>query len=236
MKKKLLITFGLAGIIAASVAVGAYAASDIKLFINGKLINTDLQIVDGSSYVPLKVVSESLGAEVKWDGDKREIHIGKENDPTAIGLSRSNPAPLKSKVSYFVESMRGKYEASFNLEEVIRGDKALKMVKDANQFNGEPGPTQEYLLAKVTVNLTKNLKAGTKIDFSSLDFTMVSGSGRDYPNSIVVKPSPALDTSLYEGASNTGWLVFIVDKNDDSPLLTFARDSDGSDGIWLKTK
>ncbi|CAH1217514.1 hypothetical protein PAECIP111891_04577 [Paenibacillus allorhizoplanae] len=75
MKKKLLIALGLTGVIAASIAVGAYAATDIKLFINGKIINADLQIVDGSSYVPLRVVSESLGADVKWDGDKREIRI-----------------------------------------------------------------------------------------------------------------------------------------------------------------
>lgn len=75
MKKKLLIALGLTGVIAASIAVGAYAATDIKLFINGKIINADLQIVDGSSYVPLRVVSESLGADVKWDGEKREISI-----------------------------------------------------------------------------------------------------------------------------------------------------------------
>ncbi|OAS14850.1 stalk domain-containing protein [Paenibacillus oryzisoli] len=75
MKKKLLIALGLTGVIAASVAVGAYAATDIKLFINGKIINADMQIVDGSSYVPLRVVSESLGADIKWDEVKREISI-----------------------------------------------------------------------------------------------------------------------------------------------------------------
>lgn len=75
MKKKLLIALGLTSVITASVAVGAYAATDIKLFINGKIINADLQIVDGSSYVPLRVVSESLGANVQWDEDKREIII-----------------------------------------------------------------------------------------------------------------------------------------------------------------
>jgi hypothetical protein len=64
VKRKLLITFGLTAIIAISIAIGAYAASDIKLFINGKAIATDIQIIKGSSYVPLKVVSESLGANV----------------------------------------------------------------------------------------------------------------------------------------------------------------------------
>jgi hypothetical protein len=75
-----------------SLAVGAYAASDIKLFINGKLINADLQIVDGSSYVPLRVVSETLGADVKWDGDKREINIAAKGfDP-----NQANTPPAKS--------------------------------------------------------------------------------------------------------------------------------------------
>jgi hypothetical protein len=82
LKKKLLVTLSFVLVIMVSLAVGAYAATDIKLFINGKLINADLQIVDGSSYVPLRVVSESLGAEVKWDGDKREINIvAKGSDP-----------------------------------------------------------------------------------------------------------------------------------------------------------
>ncbi|MDD9266033.1 stalk domain-containing protein [Paenibacillus sp. GCM10023248] len=93
MKKKLLVALGLSGIIAASVAVGAYAASDIKLFINGKLINADLQIVDGNSYVPLRVVSESLGADVKWDGEKREISIQQK------GVSETKPSTSADAVS-----------------------------------------------------------------------------------------------------------------------------------------
>jgi hypothetical protein len=94
LKKKLLITFGLAGIIAASVAVGAYAASDIKLFINGKLINTDLQIVDGSSYVPLRVVSDSLGAEVKWDEATRSITIVQPGVPQVTNAVGNSPEDI----------------------------------------------------------------------------------------------------------------------------------------------
>lgn len=75
MKKKLAVSISLAAIIASSFAFGVYAASDIKLIINGKNVATDIQIIDGSSYVPLRVVSESLGADVKWDGDSRTITI-----------------------------------------------------------------------------------------------------------------------------------------------------------------
>ena len=75
MKKKIVLSLGLIVILVASIAIGAYAASDIKLWINGKEINTDIQIVNGSSYVPLRVVSDNLGATIKWDGINRKITI-----------------------------------------------------------------------------------------------------------------------------------------------------------------
>jgi hypothetical protein len=75
MKKKVVLSLALVIIIMASIALGAYAASDIKLFINGKQIKTDIVNVNGSNYVPLRVVSESLGADVKWDSVTRTITI-----------------------------------------------------------------------------------------------------------------------------------------------------------------
>ena len=94
--KKLLTALGLSAIIAASIAIGAYAATDIKLWINGKVIETDIQIVNGSSYVPLRVVSESLGAEVKWDGNKRTISITSQAAPASILVT---PAPTSAAVA-----------------------------------------------------------------------------------------------------------------------------------------
>lgn len=111
MKKKLLITLGLSALIALSVSIGAYAANPIKLFINGKAIATDIQIIKGSSYVPLKVVSESLGAEVAWDGTARTITITPQTplptptatlEPTPNVTSSPTPTPaaIKSANSY----------------------------------------------------------------------------------------------------------------------------------------
>jgi hypothetical protein len=100
MKKKLLIALGILSIIAASLAVGAYAASDIKLLINGKSVAADVQVIDGSSYVPLRVVSESLGAEVKWDGDARTISIEQNG---SIAPVPKNP-PKSFNVNVNVES------------------------------------------------------------------------------------------------------------------------------------
>lgn len=89
MKKKILIALGAAGVIAASITFGAYAASDIKLLINGKTIDADVQVIDGTSYVPLRVVSESLGAQVNWDGDTRSVSI------TTGASANQEPSPVK---------------------------------------------------------------------------------------------------------------------------------------------
>lgn len=80
--KKLALISGIVAVSLVSAAVGAWAATDIKLFVNGKQSTVDLQIIDGSSYVPLRAVSEMLGADVKWDGDARTITItGKDYHP-----------------------------------------------------------------------------------------------------------------------------------------------------------
>lgn len=120
MKRKLLVSLVLIGIIATSVAVGAFAATDIKLLINGKQVNADIQIVDGLSYVPLRVISESLGADVIWDGDSRTITInGKNVETPKSGVKsydvdvnvESGPMQMKiSKVSLDPAYQQSKYD------------------------------------------------------------------------------------------------------------------------------
>lgn len=123
MKKKLFIALGLVGLITLSISIGVYAASDIKLFINGKAITADVQIVNGSSYVPLRIVSESLGGVVKWDGDARTIsitsgtpaptpipanppkvfpvNVNVESGPMKINISKVTLDPAYQKDSYY---------------------------------------------------------------------------------------------------------------------------------------
>jgi hypothetical protein len=77
------------------MGIGVYAASDIKLFINGKQSNADVQVVNGSSYVPLRVVSEALGADVEWDDNNRSIHIKKTKTYEVNAVVWSGPLLMK---------------------------------------------------------------------------------------------------------------------------------------------
>lgn len=76
----------LAGIIAAG-AIGVFAYTDyieavynnIKIVVDGTEIHPDSEpfISNGTTYLPVRAVSETLGKEVYWDGPNYTVYIGK---------------------------------------------------------------------------------------------------------------------------------------------------------------
>jgi hypothetical protein len=73
MKKRLLVLLLIVFI--AGTTTGVLAASDIQLIVNGKATNADVKIINGTSYVPLRVVSELLGASVHYDSNAKTITV-----------------------------------------------------------------------------------------------------------------------------------------------------------------
>ncbi len=61
--------------------LNSFANSDIKLWINGDYVSTDVPpvIENGRTLVPLRVVSENLGLAVDWNGDLKQITISKDD-------------------------------------------------------------------------------------------------------------------------------------------------------------
>jgi len=59
----------------------AYAEDTIKIVIDGKRIKSDVDpyIKNDRTLVPIRVISEELDSLVEWDGEKREVHIYKED-------------------------------------------------------------------------------------------------------------------------------------------------------------
>lgn len=71
------------GIIVASVSVGI-AASEIRLIVNGKEVQSDVpaQIINGRTMIPARALAEALGATVKWDDETRSVVVeGKDYIP-----------------------------------------------------------------------------------------------------------------------------------------------------------
>lgn len=79
MKKKWLMSWGFGCSILFSLTAGAWAGSNITLIVNGQISPAEVRIIEGSSYVPLRAVSELLGAEVQWNDETRTITVKKNS-------------------------------------------------------------------------------------------------------------------------------------------------------------
>lgn len=99
----------------------ATAAEQIKLFINGKEMRTDVapSIVNGRILVPLRVISESLGADIYWNQDNKAVNVLSKKVPTKeemretiINLAKSATVKVVSKES----RAQSKYGSGFNVD------------------------------------------------------------------------------------------------------------------------
>jgi len=58
--------------------------SNIKIYVDGKLIDpkdvngvrVEPFIISGTTYLPVRAISEALGKDVEWDGDEKTVYIG----------------------------------------------------------------------------------------------------------------------------------------------------------------
>lgn len=77
----------------------SYSASQIKVMVNGNIINSDAVLINDRTYVPLRGVFENVGANVDWD----------ENSNTAMinFSSSSNDAILPNLISQVSPSVVG---------------------------------------------------------------------------------------------------------------------------------
>jgi hypothetical protein len=108
MKKKKIL--GLGGAVTLLFTTSIYAApvladqaekqitawfNTVTIKVNGKIVEADNMIYEGTTYVPLRAVSEMLGKEVTWDEASREIRINDPADSDAqsiVGVSDGNLA------------------------------------------------------------------------------------------------------------------------------------------------
>ena len=90
MKNKRLISVILALFIALSVTV--YARDDIRVYVNGTRIDTDGVLIDNKTYIPLRAVSEAMGADVSWDGNSYSAFVDFSEDD-AISKVVENVSP-----------------------------------------------------------------------------------------------------------------------------------------------
>lgn len=77
MKKKIILG---ASILALAIPTFVFANSDIRLWMKGEIIKSDVApyISEDRTMVPLRVISENLGKKVTWDNDDKKVTIKDE--------------------------------------------------------------------------------------------------------------------------------------------------------------
>jgi hypothetical protein len=117
--------------------------------------------------------------------------------PTNLNLARNNPAPRGETV------ITADWEIT--VREVIRGDQALRIVQETNQFNDPPAAGMEYIAVKVHVRYIDPKDKTHKINRTYFKTTGDANVVYDSPS--IVAPAPALDATLFPGGEYEGWVV-----------------------------
>jgi hypothetical protein len=115
MKKFLLAVF--------IILVLAVAEAPVTVLVDGKALNTPGLLINDTTYVPLRAVSESLGAKVEWDGRAIISTLGK---PVINGDESQ-----KAKVEAALQLLKEKDPADYEM--VCRYVKFIDITDDNNK-------------------------------------------------------------------------------------------------------
>lgn len=73
------------------VAVSAH--NDVKVYVNGMRVNEKVLVDNERTYIPLRAVSEAMGASVNWDGNSQSAYITfTEDDAIAQIVENASPS------------------------------------------------------------------------------------------------------------------------------------------------
>lgn len=79
--------------------------SDIKVYVDGELKSSEQEpfMYEGTTYVPLRFISESLGSEVTWVGDTKSIYLEANSSTNVSDTTTNNDATTEAKDENGVE-------------------------------------------------------------------------------------------------------------------------------------
>lgn len=86
-------------------------ASGVDIYVNGNILSQQGYIDNGTTYVPIRAVSESMGANVSWDG--KSVHIKTSEDDIVSGLIKNTSESVVAVVGNYKEK-RPSQASSYN--------------------------------------------------------------------------------------------------------------------------
>ncbi len=97
-------------LLASSVGMSVSAQVDVRVYVNGMRVNENTFLHNNLTYIPLRAVSEALGATVTWDPDTYSAHITfTEDDAVAKVVEDVSPSVVTIVGNYQSSSLTGQY-------------------------------------------------------------------------------------------------------------------------------
>jgi len=215
--------------------------ASFKIFVNGEELKSDKSpvVIDGSTYLPLKVIGDNLGVKVAWNNELRQVEIG---EPTSVSndvYTFNNPVDIGETTVYMQKDKDDIKKFEITLKEILRGESAELFYKDNYQFYDFSNPEDlekgfEYMLVKFNFK-PMLLKENTYYYVSEYQFELISQGNQKYlsPNISGLKEKLGFGGQLYQGDISEGWIAYKVRKDDLKPRISFDS-SYNKTGIWFK--
>lgn len=160
-----------------------------------------------------KFIQLEDGAAIRVPADLQSIQ------PNDLGKDANNPAPISQKVI--------SQDWEITVVEVIRGEQAFAMLKEADEFNNPPPEGMEYIAAKVRLRYI-----GTEDEAVSFDkyayLATLGDKGQLYTAPTTYDPQPELRVTLYPGGEYEGWISMLAGVGETGVKLIFEPMSDTS--------
>lgn len=203
----LLLLFGAVGFASMHGLFEGYPV--VKVVVNGQEIKGDVPAINfkGRTMVPVRFVSEALGADIAWDAENETVII--KTDGTAVSTPKE-PAPAPSKNEYTVKDATGKALYSFKINKVTE-------MAERNPYS-EKTPEQVIMIDYTYTNIANE----EDVFLSDIYFKVVDSAGEmgyTYPNSPTDFPqyTPV-------GATCKAQIIFGLDTKSETVTLYFHKD------------
>jgi hypothetical protein len=118
------------------------------------------------------------------------------------------------------------YDAKITVLEIVRGEKALDLVRHASASNPDPKSGSDFVLARIRFQYSaRAVPEDHSYTLNPSQFAAMSAGGVTYPAPLLAAPvQPVLQATLRSGQSAEGWIVLQVPHADRAPLMLFTPD------------
>ena len=115
-----------------------------------------------------------------------------------------------------------RHRARITVIKVLRGEKAWARIREAGSSNPPAPAGSEYILASIKFEFEPGkLSGNSSYLLRESKFTAYSQDGRAYDPVFMVYPKPNFNGKVYSGESLTGWIAFLVSRDDTKPTVSF---------------